>query len=567
MTRRGISGGSRRILLEAIPDDPYEREAEDVLIRALEERDPMHAKADTGANILPGVPVDLIQHDFSVESEDKQKSNGVAEPAGATSPERPRMGAREPSMYNRARTASTDHSVSSKNRPPVVKPTLKRNVTVEEALFGLTAALSAVQHEERKAGHLPREDREKMGHQRNDTASSTDALAKTAELVFGRRFSTRRSSVLTTSTTSSDGNNNHNNNNNAQVSSPEANNTPVSAVSTRASILAKSRWGLVKDNLDHYKKNDDLEDNNNDDELEGADIEIGDDNPIMEVSNRVDDPVIPEEEENENGSDEQENKKSKKRRRKRKTATFSPFKHLPYSDRIKKEWDLFSSFMAPRKATMFTYARYIILYLWIPALGIASILYHFFENPPTGKGPFPDSSPPSSNATFVDRSDPVDSIQNQASISWWLIFICMRQVGLVVVAKSLEAILVDFLAIQTRAILRSFGPVITLLFVQSKGWPFLLSCWGILNFLLVTGDSQFNHHWLYWQDVWGLFNDNNPAGDVTNTLWFKRICAVASALGFAVAAKRVVVGIYLGRQTFGKLYTSLSVGLPKVFQC
>lgn len=555
MTKRGISAGttgnglSRRTLLESIPDDPYEREAEDVLLRALEERDPMHAKANSGAHILPGVPMDVIQHDFSVDSESKPTSGDLSEPPSPNPKSRPRLTSREPSTFNRARVMSTDYSTGSKGRPAFKKPTHKRQLTVEEALFGLTAALSAVQHEERKTGQLPPKERDPDGRERSNTASSTDALAKTAELVFGSRFMSRRSSGFSDSQTSDAATGDTNDN--AQVSSQTAPSAPATTLPNRAMISAKSRWGLLKQNLDLYKKDDDVgAENDNDDELEGADIEIGDDdNKILETSTRVDDPHHPADDESDDGG--QDKKKSK--RRKRKGVTFSPFKHLPYSDKIKREWDLFSSFMAPKKATMFTYARYIIIYLWTPALAAAAILYHFFENPPTDKGPFTDPTSPPGNTTNAVESGPVEKLENQASISWWIIFVCMRQVGIIVMSKSIEAILVDFLAIQTRAILRSFGPVITLLFVQSKGWPFLLSCWGILNFTLVTGETAFNHHWLYWQDVWGLFNENNPAGDVTNTLWFKRICALASALGFSVGAKRVVVGIYLGRQTFGKL--------------
>jgi hypothetical protein len=77
--------------------------------------------------------------------------------------------------------------------------------------------------------------------------------------------------------------------------------------------------------------------------------------------------------------------------------------------------------------------------------------------------------------------------------------------------------IIDFLALPTKATLRLFGPLITLLIVQSKGWPFMLLFWGLFNFALVVGDSAFNNHWFYWQDWWGLFNEKNPSGDVTSS--------------------------------------------------
>jgi hypothetical protein len=549
VTRRNISTDSqtsssysrRNLNLDSIPDDPYEREAEDVLIEALEERDPMHGRANTGGNILPGVPVDEMKHDFSLETDANENTKGDSggSPARPTL-NRPRLMSRD--NQSRASKPSERHLM----KPP---PSHNRSLTVEEALFGLTAALSAVQHDERKEGLLPAESK----HNRMDTANSTDRLAKTAELMFGRRFMRNRSSASNGSEGSPPSSNE------ASTPGQETPQAPSSTPSTAggAPVSAKSKWGVVRTSIVVHKKYD-IPEGEDDipegDELQGVDIDIeagGDDQDDAEQTDS-----------NHEGKGSNNNGK-KKKRNKRITQVLSPFKHLPYADKIKNEWDLFNQFLNPRKASMFTYARYILLYLWIPALGVASLLYHLFENPNTGKGPWDDNSV-GFNETVAE--EPVEKIEDQASISWWIIFICIREVSIVIMAKCIEAVIVDFLAIQTRAILRTLGPVITLLFVQSKGWPFLLSCWGILNFLLITGDNRFNHHWLFWQDVWGLFNENNPSGDVTNTLWLLRICAVASALGAAVSCKRVFVGVYLGRQTFANYSDKLAIIMHKMLQ-
>lgn len=561
------SGYSRRHLnLDSIADDPFEREAEDVLLEALEERDPMHARSNIGENILSGVPVDEIKHDFSLDSESSAggghaRRTSTASGASGTNAARPPMRPRLMSRDNQSKA-----SRAPSERQVVQQQAHRRTLTVEEALFGLTAALSAVQHDERKEGLLPKASQ----HQRKDTSDSTsDRLAQTADLVFGRRFMRNRNSSISETAVS---------NANSEPSSPapptpksSAGSAPKSSAGTTAEaeaparpvpISAKSKWGLVKASLDVYKKTDIPEgDEGEDDEenLEGVDIETGDEHE-HEHDARYHEGRRDSSDDEIGGDD---GKKSTKRKSRLKKA-LSPFKHLPYADKIKNEWDLFNNFLHPRKASMLTYARYIFLYLWVPALGAASILFHLFENPPTGRGPWDDDAL-SYNETAVE-AEPVDKLEQKASISWWIVFICIREVSLVVIAKCVEAIVVDFLAIQTRAILRTFGPVITLLLVQSKGWPFLISCWGVLNFLLVTGDKPFNKHWLYWQDVWGLFNENNPSGDVTNTLWLLRICAVCSALGVAVSLKRVAVGIYLGRQTFTNYSNQLARVMNQMLQ-
>lgn len=46
-------------------------------------------------------------------------------------------------------------------------------------------------------------------------------------------------------------------------------------------------------------------------------------------------------------------------------------------------------------------------------------------------------------------------------------------------------------------------------------------------------------------------NATNPPGFVTSSTAFYRFVSIAMGVGVAVAFKRVAVGVYLGRQTFG----------------
>jgi hypothetical protein len=91
-----------------------------------------------------------------------------------------------------------------------------------------------------------------------------------------------------------------------------------------------------------------------------------------------------------------------------------------------------------------------------------------------------------------------------------------------------------------------------------QGWPSTLFLWGILNLCLLSGNSAFAYHWAYWQDTVGLFNKQNPSGDVINSEWNHRILAISAALGTIVAFKRLLLGLYLGKRTFNAYSDNLA---------
>lgn len=477
--------------------DSLKLDTDEALMKSLDERDPMVKGTGIGDNILGGVPMDQLQHNFG----GNEHPNKIAE------------GQPGKETQARARLLSADRTTSTRQQPQQ-KGGKRRELTVEEALFGLTAALTAVQDDDRQ--HINSQDRPMRD--RADTATSAaDKLALTANLMFNR-FNSNRENVDTSS--------------DSEQSSPD---TPGNQ--------KPSKWGLVKDAVMAHKKSDD-EQQPQDAPASAMehDVEAGEStpNPLPDAAS-------------ESSGEEHAASMTPEERRKHKGRFngMNPFKSLPYSNKIKREWDQFNNFLKPRQNTAMTTFKYILIYLWTPAIAISALLFHFFDNPRTGVNEDLDSF---GNETTAKSDSPVETLENKASVSWWIIFTCVREVFVLMMARGIEAIVVDFLALQTRAILNTFGPVVTLLFVQARGWAFLMTMWGILNFLLVTGDARFNHHWLYWQDWWGLFNEKNPSGDVTNTLWFRRVCTITSLLGVAIAGKRVAVGVYQGRQTFGTWY-------------
>jgi len=98
-----------------------------------------------------------------------------------------------------------------------------------------------------------------------------------------------------------------------------------------------------------------------------------------------------------------------------------------------------------------------------------------------------------------------------------------------------------------------FGPLVTLVVLQSKGWPVTLFFWGVYDFGLLYGKYEFAKHWLYWQNVIDLMNKNNPAGTIMQSSEYKALLIIAVVLSFVVSIKRCSVGLALGKQTYCKL--------------
>jgi hypothetical protein len=204
------------------------------------------------------------------------------------------------------------------------------------------------------------------------------------------------------------------------------------------------------------------------------------------------------------------------------------------NDKLKEDWELWRAFFRPRKAGLWIYIKTVVFYLILPAGIVAAILFYSFENPPTGKGKAETDS------------------QDGASASWWLLFICVRQVLTFSLALGMQAFIIDFLSLGSRVMLRLVGPVLTLLIITAKGWPFIVFWWGVLDFAMLHGDGAFAKHWAFWQETIDMFNSDNPSGNVVNNEWNTRLLSIAVSVSLVVAVKRFIVGLYLGRQTFSK---------------
>ena len=181
----------------------------------------------------------------------------------------------------------------------------------------------------------------------------------------------------------------------------------------------------------------------------------------------------------------------------------------------------FTNFLKVRW-TDIKYQVMMVIYLMVPCLGVAAILYYFMGNP---EGPY------------------------NSSYSWWLIFIVRLSVTRLLAQLS-QFILIDFICLETRLAVMSVGRMLTLMAVQAKGWPLVSVLWAAWN-LAILGKA--NSHWLSMQTFFDIFNSKNYGGDFLVSDTYRRILAAVFIVGFVVMVKRVCIALVLGKRTYGKL--------------
>jgi len=127
------------------------------------------------------------------------------------------------------------------------------------------------------------------------------------------------------------------------------------------------------------------------------------------------------------------------------------------SQRSRRKFRLVSdidTFLQPRRRSIWIFTT-AMLWLILPSLGAAFILFYLANNPATGV-----ADREADDLVNTD-GDPISS--KKASVSWWLLFIGVRQVITFSIARFMEAFFVDFLCLEHRWSLPCFGPTVTLL--------------------------------------------------------------------------------------------------------
>jgi len=169
------------------------------------------------------------------------------------------------------------------------------------------------------------------------------------------------------------------------------------------------------------------------------------------------------------------------------------------------------------------------------------------------------------SAFFYYRlGNPILSIlPTDASISWWILF-AIRNYLTFQLAYVIEYLFVDVSAMRSLLSIQVVGPLATLYIINAKGWPFILTSWGLLNLLLIQDGHQNNiffSHWLYFTDI-EMFTAENPSGGVVGSDTYKEILMSMIIAGVATALKRTVLAVYLGK----RIYTHYKPKLEKVME-
>lgn len=217
-------------------------------------------------------------------------------------------------------------------------------------------------------------------------------------------------------------------------------------------------------------------------------------------------------------------------------------------------------FLKPWKRTIRLFLKVMFLCIILPATAVSAILFHLAGNPPTGI--LINHGQPVNGTLINEQGAVVDPYT--ASASWWLTFICVRQVITFALAMVMELIIIDFLSIHSGITFKLFGAWPTLFILQARGWPFVLFFWSVFDFALLSGSAAFFSHWLFWQKALGLFNEQNPSGHIVESLWNHRVLTISICVAFVTAVKRFLMGFYLGKNAFRSFSDKLALTMKKI---
>ena len=142
----------------------------------------------------------------------------------------------------------------------------------------------------------------------------------------------------------------------------------------------------------------------------------------------------------------------------------------------------------------------------------------------------------------------LDFLPGEATLSWWCNF-AVRQLVTLELARLSMWLLVDVLVLGTRITVKLLGPLLTLFFIQAKGWPFVVTIWSLWDLCILHGDNDFQVHWFYWTGL-KIYNLEDAASGsyIINSGIYLRILLAAVIAGSASAVKRLCLTIVFSKR-------------------
>ena len=116
-----------------------------------------------------------------------------------------------------------------------------------------------------------------------------------------------------------------------------------------------------------------------------------------------------------------------------------------YSSKDTKFWQEIEELLKPKLPEFRNEISKVLLYIAVPCLMVAALLYYMLGNP-------------------------MASGNLGASISWWIIFVGVRQPIIFECTRIGEVFWVELMALRSRSFNRLVGPYVSLLIIQSSGW-------------------------------------------------------------------------------------------------
>ena len=530
---------------DIIKVNPLESEAETLIMKAIERQDAIHqmqqtrsrANTATGSLLSNCIPPESIGIFTAADG-------GVAK---KTTFEEGNNSVISPSSFDQR-----GGRLPPRAPPPppteLSKPTFARNQTTQETLAGLTQAMENFQDHSvattTKTTHARHDSVESQHH----VQSAAEAFAQNANILFNKKPSApvspprRPLTNIATTLPPSSGLTMPSLNLHASAGSANAGGTGGTGdVAKISPHWIKLKNAVQTSTVAELNGIDLTIDQKNTEELL-QDVEIGEDIPFDESLRKNEPPPPPPDQGDGDRRDDPTASASMRLNHLRTTTTKTNPVLQALSNSAVQDLQLFIN---QRRRSIVLYTRLLVL-LVIPAMTASCLLFYFFGNMPTGKV---DLEILRYNGTLVNtKGQPIN--EHTASVSWWILFVCVRQALTFSVAQMLQVFIIDFLCLNTRFVTTLFGNLVTLLIAQSKGWPFIAVVWGLLDFAVLHGPSRFVSSWLYWQDYVAVFNETNPGGNVTSDPWNSRVLTIAVCVGVTVAMKRLWLGLFLGKKTY-----------------
>lgn len=369
-------------LVNAIRKNPLESEAESYVLSAVEERDKFEESSPSSA-LLSGVP-DESANLFKLEAKGSDSGSLKSGTNHGSSHSRP-------TPAKRNVTTGSHPSVNSQRKHK--KPHhVRGSSTMEETLAGLTTQLAGLHSKERKAYGVPSMTAKQVEQDKilldDPNAGSGDTLRKATNILFrGKMKDDGQSTPAQT--------------NWRKISSSlkAAEKDAEISSADKQGPTAKDNWSklrhamLVSSIAAQHKKDDS---SGGEDEIETPmedefDLELGDDG----------------------GSDYESGDEKGDGKGRRKKRLEKAVKESIVGD--------FQVFVGQRKSALWAYLK-VLIFVVIPAIGIACILFYLADNAPTGVIDLENS-----NSTYRENTNDEVIEITQASYSYWILFIAVRQ--------------------------------------------------------------------------------------------------------------------------------------------